>query len=74
MKANFSTTTAGQITINSNFLGNKEANCIKGNYNNHKITVTSNGKKLTFDFWASISQPEIRNENELIESFYCCLS
>ena len=70
------TTTANEIQLKSVFLNNKLwANSGKNaNYNNHKITVKTNKGKITFDFWSSIANPEITNDNELIFAFYCFLS
>lgn len=64
------------IALKSEYLGNKAAKWSHGmtNYNNHKITAKCNGKKLTFDFWGSIAEPEIKKESALIFAFYCFVS
>jgi len=76
MKTTINTKTAGQITINSNYTGNKlwPADDSQRNYNHHKITVTNNNKKLSFDFWGSIVNPIIDSESDNISALYCFLS
>ena len=74
MKTTINTTTAGQIKIKSIFLNNKQWSGNVQNWNNHKITISCNGRKTSFDFWGSISKPEITTENELIFSLYCFLN
>lgn len=71
-------TSFGEFKIKSKFIGNKIAPWSKDdknqNENYHKITVSHNGKRLSFDFWASIAQPELNSENDLHHAFYCFLS
>lgn len=76
MKTTIETKTAGSITVNSEFLNNKKANWggKTDNWNNHKITVLHNGKRFSFDFWGSIMNPKIANDQENVFSFYCALS
>jgi hypothetical protein len=76
MKTIIDTKTTGKITIDSNFLGNKlwEASEKQQNYNNHVVTILHNKKKCSFDFWGSIMNPEISNDEENIFAFYCFLS
>ena len=77
MKTTIETKTAGAITINSEYLGNKPANWADSknqNYHNHTLNVSSNGKRFSFDFWGSIASPEIKNDEENVFSFYCALS
>lgn len=76
MKTIINTKTAGQITIKSEYIGNKAANWgdKHENYNNHLVTVSSNSKRFSFDFWGSIANPEIKNDEENIFAFYCALS
>lgn len=71
-------TKAGTITIISKFIGNKPAKWdtkagISENYNNHKITLKLNGKRISFDFWGSIMHPEITKDSENIFALYCLL-
>jgi hypothetical protein len=42
----------------------------------NKVTVTNltNSKRLSFDFWASLSSPELRGVSDLVEAFYCFLA
>jgi hypothetical protein len=79
MKTVIQTKTAGKIEINSEFLGNKPAKWdtkagTSTNYNNHKVTIKHNGKRLSFDFWGSIMNPEIANDQENVFALYCFLS
>ena len=74
MKTTIETTAAGLITINSNFLGNKNWSANEQNWNNHKITILHNGKKTSFDFWGSIQNPEITTDEENIFALYCFIS
>lgn len=79
MKTTIETKTAGLIVINSEFLGNKAAQWdtkakIATNYNNHKVTVTNNKKSFSFDFWGSIVNPEISNDQENVFALHCALS
>jgi len=76
MKTIIDTKITGRITIDSNFLGNKlwEASEKQQNYNNHIVTISHNKKKCNFDFWGSIMNPEISNNEENIFAFYCFLS
>lgn len=74
MKTSIETKTAGLIVINSEYLGNKQWNNNSINYNNHKVTVTHNKKSFSFDFWGSIVNPEISNDQESVFAFYCALS
>lgn len=77
MKTTITTKTAGTITINSEYFGTKTASWgenVRPNYNNHLVTVSHNGKRYSFDFWGSIMNPEIANDQENIFAFYCSLS
>lgn len=77
MKTSIETKTAGLIVINSEFLGNKQATWSgvnQQNYNNHKVTITHNKKSFSFEFWGSIMNPEISNDQENVFAFYCILS
>lgn len=72
MKTTINTNTAGQITINSKYIGDKLWNA--DNYNNHIVTISHKGKRFSFDFWGSIIDPCISNNEENIFAFYCCLT
>ena len=76
MKTIIETKTAGTIEINSTFKGDKKANWSGGqeNWNNHKVTVKHEGKKFTFDYWASIVNPLMKEDSDNINAFYCFLS
>lgn len=68
MKATFK-----NFTVNANYRGDKEASFIKGNYNNHLVTVTNNDTKqrCTFEFWASIAKPELETDYDVLNAFNC---
>lgn len=44
------------------------------NYNRHTVTVSRDGKRLSFDFWASLIEPEVRDTDGLKSAFACFLS
>lgn len=69
-------TPQGTFTVSANYTGSKPAEWGNGqeNWNHHLVTVSHNGKRLSFDFWASIANPEIRNESEIKDAFDCFLS
>lgn len=75
MKTKINTKTAGNITINSEYFGDKEWKFGgNSNYHNHKVKITHNKKSFSFDFWGSIANPEISNDQENVFAFYCALS
>lgn len=76
MKTIINTKTAGQISINSKYKGNKLWNTEnrQQNYNNHIVTIMHNHKRFSFDFWGSIASPCISNDEENIFAFYCALN
>lgn len=76
MKTSIETKTAGRIVINSTFKGDKQwkVDGISNNWNNHKVTVKHGGKSFSFDFWGSIMNPDIKNNQENVFAFYCVLS
>lgn len=76
MKTTIETKTAGKITINSEYIGDKlwAVSDKMNNYNNHKVTISHKGKTTSFDFWGSIAEPEIRDDQANVFAFYCFLS
>lgn len=70
MKTNYK-----NFSLTSTFKGNKvwSADEKQENYNNHVITVTNTEtkQKISFEFWGSIANPEIKTEKELLYAFYC---
>ena len=76
MKTIIKTKTAGEIIIESNYLGDTlwSADNKMQNYNNSEVKVTHDGKSYSFDFWGSIVNPEIQNDQENVFAFYCSLS
>lgn len=61
--------------IKANYKGTKKAKW-GDNFNNHMITVTNTetGQKITFEFWASIANPELKTEYDILNAFYCFVS
>jgi hypothetical protein len=76
MKTIINTKTAGRITIESEYLGNKKWSASEkmSNWNNYKVTVRHNNKSFSFDFWASIMNPQLTSDEDNINAFYCALS
>ena len=68
-------TTYKGLTIKSTFKGDKKADWTGNpdNWNNHLISVRNNETKraCAFDFWASIANPDIETEKELLWAFKC---
>lgn len=65
--------------ITANYTGSKKAPWGDGmptNWNHHKITITNTkiGVRISFDFWASIMNPELRSPSDLRGAFECFLS
>lgn len=73
MTANFE-----NFKVTANYTGSKKAEWGNGqeNWNHHRVTVTNteNGKHTGFDFWASIAQPELRSEYDVLNAFNCFVS
>ena len=71
MKTNYK-----NFEISASYFGDKVSPWDVSNYNYHKIIVknTENGKKTSFDFWASIAHPEIKTVDDILEAFSCFLS
>lgn len=65
------------IALKSTYLGDKSKVWSVGgkpNPHNHEVVVEYGGNSITFDFWGSIMNPDISNEQELVFAFYCFLS
>jgi hypothetical protein len=60
-------TTFKGVTIYSEYMGDRCARWNEQNYNRHDIKIKYNGRSAVFDFWASIMNPELQEEKELIE-------
>ena len=62
-------------TISTEYTGGKAAPWGNGreNWNHHNVTVKNrdNGEYTRFDFWASIADPEIRTEYDILNAFRC---
>lgn len=61
--------------VTANYTGSKPAAWNPSNYNHHTITVrnTDTGRKTSFDFWASIANPELETEYDILNAFRCFL-
>lgn len=61
--------------LSAEYTGSKKADWGNGqeNWNHHKVTVknTETGRQTSFDFWASIANPEVRSRKDLIGAFEC---
>ena len=64
--------------ITASYTGSKCAPWANGreNWNHHIVTVRNKetGKRTSFDFWASIANPVLETEYDIINAFYCFLS
>ncbi len=64
--------------IQATYTGSKEANWGdgRGNWNHHRMLVHApkNGKRIYFDFWASIAEPRVKTGRDVLEAFECFLS
>lgn len=75
MKAKFE-----HYTINSHYDGEKKApwGTVNGqeNFHHHNIYIynTHNKKRIRFDFWGSIVNPELRSPYDLRNAFHCFVS
>jgi hypothetical protein len=65
-----------QFEIKASYKGTKKAEWSSDNFNNHMITVTNTetGEKARFEFWASIANPELNKEYDILNAFYCFVS
>lgn len=55
---------------------NKPAPWLYNNTNHHRVTVTNTdtNKRTSFDFWASKAHPEMVEEYDVLNTFYCFVS
>jgi hypothetical protein len=62
--------------IKASYKGNKKAEWSEDNFNNHmvKVTNTETQQSITFEFWASIAEPELKKEYDILNAFYCFVS
>jgi len=65
-----------QFEVKASYKGTKKAEWSDNNFNNHMITVTNveTGEKARFEFWASIAQPILEKEYNILNAFYCFVS
>lgn len=61
--------------VKASYKGNKKAEW-GDNFNNHMVKVTNLETKqsITFEFWASISNPELSTEYDVLNAFHCFVS
>jgi hypothetical protein len=59
--------------VKASYKGTKKADWSSDNFNNHMVTVTNTEteQKITFEFWASIANPELNKEYDILNAFYC---
>jgi len=59
--------------IKASYKGTKKADWSSDNFNNHMVTVTNTetGEKARFEFWASIVNPVLNKEYDILNAFYC---
>ena len=74
-----STATFRQFTIAADYRGDKQApfsDAKYDNWNRHVVTIRNrdSGTRTTFDFWASLAEPELRSPSDLRGAFECFLS
>jgi len=76
MKTVINTNTAGRIVINSTFKGDKLWKALENvrNYNRHIVTISHNKKRLSFEFWSSLNEGELKTDESNVSAFYCFLS
>jgi hypothetical protein len=69
-------TTFDGYRIKATYLGDKKADWggDTENWNNHMVAVSRNGRRIGFEFWASIMYPELRGRGDLLQAFACFLS
>ena len=67
------TYTINNWKISANYTGSKPAPWSEDNWHHHNVTVTNteNGKRTRFDFWASINNPQLSSEYDVINAFRC---
>jgi cellulose biosynthesis protein BcsQ len=65
-----------QFEVKASYKGTKKTDWSSDNFNNHMVTVTNTEteQKITFEFWASIANPELNKEYDILNAFYCFVS
>lgn len=69
-------TTFKNFEVKASYKGTKRADWNSENFNNHMVTVTNadTDQKITFEFWASIANPELKTDYDVLNAFYCFVS
>lgn len=68
------TATIQKIKISAEYIGDKKSSWSDENWHNNRVTVKSNGRQFSFDFWGSIINPECRSVSDLKHAVYCAVS
>lgn len=65
-----------EFEIKATYKGTKKAEWSSDNFNNHmvKVTNTETDQSITFEFWASMANPELNSEYDILNAFYCLVS
>ena len=65
-----------EFEINAIYKGDKAATWNKNNFNRHIVYVKNKttGAKTSFEFWASIANPTLETEYDVLNAFYCFVS
>lgn len=66
-------TTYKHYTISAIFIGNQCAKWSDDNWHNSLITLLNRNTKrsISFDFWGSLMNPELRTHDDLLNAFHC---
>jgi len=64
------------IRVSAVYVGNEAAPFNSDNYHNHRVRVynTVTHKRTSFTFWASVMNPELQSEYEVLNALYCFVS
>jgi len=67
------------VNVSATYKGDKKWNVsdrpgAPQNWNNHRVTVTTENGKCSFEFWASIAHPKIQSESDIIGALSCFVS
>jgi hypothetical protein len=64
------------IRVSAVYVGDEPAPFMANNYHKHCVSVynVSTHKRTRFKFWASMMNPELRTEYEVLNALYCFVS
>ena len=57
---------ASTYLVNKNWRSSTKNDSVPDNWHNHRVVVSFNGKRTSFEFWASIASPELRSKSDLL--------